>query len=158
MPSTRRSSRLKGDAPRGELIIGQARRLNRNTLTEFTKSQSLLIAKRSRIRKKVKTPKRIRALTKLIKASIKILATPLPSINPPAKVTSLSARVTPSQARKKSNTTPSTTPFDPTIEGESAHYVTLIITPVIDSSRKIDAVICQNYNINLGPRDSLSVL
>jgi len=161
MPTTRRSSRLKGDAPRVEQITRRARKPNRNTLAKFAKSQSPVTAKGSGIRKKVKTPERIRALTKLIEASTKILAAPLPSKStntPPAEVTSPSTRGTPSQARKKSNTTPSATLFDPTIEGESAHYVTLMITPVIDSSRKIDAVIYQNYNVNLGPRDSLSVL
>ena len=99
MPTTRRSSRLKGDAPRVEQITRRARKPNRNTLAEFAKSQSPVIAKGSGIRKKVKTPKRIRALTKLIEASIKILAAPLPlkSTNPPpTKLISLLICGTPS--------------------------------------------------------------
>ena len=96
MPTTRRSSRLKGDAPRVEQIARRARKPNRNTLAEFAKSQSPVTAKGSGIRKKVKTPKRIRALTKLIEASTKILGAPLlsKSINPPTKVISPLVRVT----------------------------------------------------------------
>ncbi|KAN0112502.1 hypothetical protein V8E51_005453 [Hyaloscypha variabilis] len=119
MPTTRRSSRLKGDAPGVEPITRRARRPNRNTLAEFAKSQSPVIAKGSGIRKKVKTPERIRALTKLVEASTKILAAPLPS---------------------KSTNPPPAEPTSPSIRG----------TP--------NAVICQNYNVNLGPRDSLSDL
>ena len=109
----------------------------------------------------MKTPDRIRALTKLVEASTKILTAPVVTTNankPPLEATTPSERASPTQARKKSNATPTNVPFDPTIEGESAHYVTLMITPVIDDSRKIDSVICQNYNVNLVVRDSLAAL
>jgi hypothetical protein len=143
MPTTRRSSRLKGDAPRVEPITRRARRPNKNTFTKFAKTQLPVTAKGSGIRKKFKTLKQIRALIKLIKALTNILATPLPfkSTNPPIKVTLLLIRGILSQARKKLNIILFTTLFNLTIEGESAHYVTLIITLVIDSSRKINTII-----------------
>ncbi|KAN0112642.1 hypothetical protein V8E51_005593 [Hyaloscypha variabilis] len=161
MPSTRRSRRLQGDPPQAEQTTSRTRKPNSNTLDEFSKRQTPNKQQGVGKRKKVKTPDRIRALTKLVEASTKILTAPVVTTNankPPLEATTPSERASPTQARKKSNATPTNVPFDPTIEGESAHYVTLMITPVIDDSRKIDSVICQNYNVNLVVRDSLAAL
>jgi hypothetical protein len=160
MPPKRSSKRLLGEEPSAEKVTKRARKPNANTLDAFSTKQVPVRKQNTGKRKGTK----LRKLPKDDLPPEKLPATPIAISStsgglpggPPAPSSPI--QLTPVLARKRANAPPPSSPFDPNNEGKIPHNVTLMITPIIDGSRKSDAGICTHLNINDIFRDDLETL
>ena len=151
MPTSRRSKRLASNEPLAEKPLKRVHKPNSQTIDAFLKSQTpvqpTIRPQNTKRRRNIKASK----LQKASRPSKKAPTTPIPisstlSSPPPTE----SAQNTPlslPQTKRTNAPTPSS-PFDPKEEGKAPHNVSLIITLIIDDSRKTNYGICLNINLN----------
>ena len=141
MPTGRRSKRLQGEDPSAEKPAKRARKANSHTLAEFSKKQAL-VRQQNTGKRQGKRP-RVPA-----QSPKKVLETPIPISSTPASPPSRVVDTTPVPKSKRAAAPPPSSPFNPSEEGKNPHYVSLIITPVMDGLRKESNGICYNLDIN----------
>ena len=132
MPPKRCSKRLLGEQPSGEKTTKRLRKPNTNTLDAFSAQQAPVHRRKTGKRRVIKAPE----LPKPVPRGKKVPATPILISSTPGGAPSSPTPSTPVPARRRANAPPPSSPFDLSEEGKKPLYVALMITPVIDDSRK----------------------
>ncbi len=123
------------------------RRVNANTLAEFTKQQVPLRRDKCAKKKAIKLIEPPEASLEPIEAltsspvELALQSSPLVAKEPPLVINSLPVR-----ALKNLTIIPLL--FDPIVEGVFAHYILIFITPIINSNYKINNTFNRSLNIN----------
>jgi hypothetical protein len=147
-PTSRRSRRLAGVAPAAKIRPSRKRQPNTHTLDAFCKKQA---QKQSSIRLRGTGNRKISRNSELPnsgKSPKDVPTTPIEILTSPGAPSQSSPYLTPAPARKRATAPPPSSPFNPNDEGKLPHNVSIIITPIMDGSRKGDASICLNIDIN----------
>src|SRR6266536_2939499 len=158
MSSDRRSKRLLGEPPFAEQITKRPRKPNTHTLAAFSSEQPPIRRGKRSKRSTSKPPEPTPAPIKKGKVP------ETPNIIPPNELHSSSLlRSSPPISIQSSSPVPlrqkrGPSPFDPSREGKLPHYVSILVTPVMDGKRKTDNVIPHSIDINNVDRADLDDL
>ncbi|KAH8744340.1 hypothetical protein F5882DRAFT_423613 [Hyaloscypha sp. PMI_1271] len=153
MPPARSSKRLQGRVPPPEKSPKRARRPNRNTLAEFYASQSL-VPQRKIPKKQAEAPIDV---PEPDIANSPVPRTPITIPSDPVVLQSTPLNSTPLPKRARKAIQPPPPPFDPSIEQEVPHNMSIFMTPVIDDVRK-EKTFSKTIDINSTIRDDFDDL
>jgi hypothetical protein len=127
-----------------------------NTLDAFSAKQAPVRRKTTGKRKDTKVSGPSQDV--LLQEKTPVSPIPIPSTPGIPLAPSSPAHITPIPLRKRANAPSPSSPFDPNNEGKIPHNISLIITLIINGSRKSNTGICIHLNINDVFRDNLKAL